>query len=91
MRLNPLEACRRRQYLAKPNNMLRAITGSSLAITQSSLLEVNSKTRSFVEGIKCEALLLNTSDIEGGIARVPYRLHQGLQGVGVTSQMLVQV
>lgn len=37
-----------------------------------------------------KALLLNTSDIEGGAARAAYRLHQGLQGVGVTSQMLVQ-
>ncbi len=35
-------------------------------------------------------LLINTSDIKGGAARAAYRLHQGLQGIGVTSQMLVQ-
>lgn len=35
-------------------------------------------------------LLLSTDDIQGGAARAAYRLHQGLQGVGVTSQMLVK-
>ena len=35
-------------------------------------------------------LLLNTSDITGGAARAAYRLHQGLQTIGVSSQMLVQ-
>ncbi|MBD1805108.1 glycosyltransferase family 4 protein [Microcoleus sp. FACHB-SPT15] len=35
-------------------------------------------------------LLLNTSDITGGAARAAYRLHQGLQSVGVSSQILVQ-
>ncbi len=37
-----------------------------------------------------KVLLLNHSDIIGGAARAAYRLHQGLQGIGVTSQMLVQ-
>jgi glycosyltransferase involved in cell wall biosynthesis len=37
-----------------------------------------------------KVLLLNTSDITGGAARAAYRLHQGLQGIGVSSQMLVQ-
>jgi len=35
-------------------------------------------------------LLLNTSDITGGAARAAYRLHQGLQSIGINSQMLVQ-
>lgn len=35
-------------------------------------------------------LLLSTSDTEGGAARAAYRLHQGLQSLGVSSQMLVQ-
>jgi len=35
-------------------------------------------------------LLLSTSDIAGGAARASYRLHQGLQGIGVASQILVQ-
>lgn len=35
-------------------------------------------------------LLLNTSDIAGGAARAAYRLHQGLQRIGIDSQMLVQ-
>jgi glycosyltransferase involved in cell wall biosynthesis len=35
-------------------------------------------------------LHLSTSDIEGGAARAAYRLHQGLQSVGVDSQMLVR-
>lgn len=35
-------------------------------------------------------LLLSTFDIHGGAARSAYRLHQGLQSIGVTSQMLVQ-
>jgi hypothetical protein len=35
-------------------------------------------------------LHLNTSDINGGAARAAYRLHQGLQSICVTSQMLVQ-
>ncbi|MEG3936820.1 glycosyltransferase family 4 protein [Microcoleus sp. S36b_A3] len=37
-----------------------------------------------------KVLLLNTSDTEGGAARAAYRLHQGLQGIGVSSQMLVK-
>lgn len=37
-----------------------------------------------------KSLLLSTSDIEGGAARAAYRLHQGLQGIGIDSQMLVQ-
>ncbi|MCM0592910.1 MAG: glycosyltransferase family 4 protein [Gloeotrichia echinulata DEX184] len=36
-----------------------------------------------------KALLINTSDIQGGAARAAYRLHQGLQDIGVNSQMLV--
>ncbi|MCA1992892.1 MAG: glycosyltransferase family 4 protein [Coleofasciculus sp. S288] len=35
-------------------------------------------------------LHLSTSDIEGGAARAAYRLHQGLQTIGVESQMLVR-
>jgi glycosyltransferase involved in cell wall biosynthesis len=37
-----------------------------------------------------KVLQLSTSDINGGAARAAYRLHQGLQNIGVTSQMLVQ-
>jgi len=37
-----------------------------------------------------KVLHLSTSDIEGGAARAAYRLHQGLQRIGVTSQMLVR-
>ena len=37
-----------------------------------------------------KVLLLNHSDINGGAARAAYRLHQGLQGRGVSSEMLVQ-
>jgi len=37
-----------------------------------------------------KALLLSASDIDGGAARAAYRLHRGLQAVGVASQMLVQ-
>ena len=37
-----------------------------------------------------KTLILSTSDIEGGAARATYRLHQGLQTVGVSSQMLVR-
>ena len=37
-----------------------------------------------------KVLHLSNSDINGGAARAAYRLHQGLQGIGVTSQMLVQ-
>lgn len=37
-----------------------------------------------------KVLLLATSDLEGGAARAAYRLHQGLQSVGASSQMLVQ-
>ncbi len=37
-----------------------------------------------------KVLLLNTHDINGGAARAAYRLHQGLQNIGVDSQMLVQ-
>jgi len=35
-------------------------------------------------------VLLNTSDIRGGAARAAYRLHKGLQKIGIDSQMLVQ-
>jgi len=35
-------------------------------------------------------LHLSTSDIEGGAARAAYRLHRGLQQIGVTSRMLVR-
>ena len=37
-----------------------------------------------------KVVLINSSDIEGGAARAAYRLHQGLQGIGVSSQMLVK-
>jgi glycosyltransferase involved in cell wall biosynthesis len=37
-----------------------------------------------------KTLLVNSSDIIGGAARAAYRLHKGLQNIGVTSQMLVQ-
>jgi len=37
-----------------------------------------------------KVVLLNSSDSEGGAARAAYRLHQGLQGIGVSSQMLVK-
>ncbi len=35
-------------------------------------------------------LHLNTSDISGGAARAAYRIHKGLQGIGIDSKMLVQ-
>jgi glycosyltransferase involved in cell wall biosynthesis len=35
-------------------------------------------------------LILSTADINGGAARAAYRLHQGLQSIDVSSQMLVQ-
>lgn len=35
-------------------------------------------------------LLINTSDISGGASRSAYRLHKGLQIIGVSSQLLVQ-
>lgn len=35
-------------------------------------------------------LQVNTSDISGGAARAAYRIHRGLQGIGMDSQMLVQ-
>lgn len=35
-------------------------------------------------------LLASSHDVEGGAARAAYRLHQGLQQIGVSSQMLVQ-
>ncbi|NJO96624.1 MAG: glycosyltransferase [Pleurocapsa sp. CRU_1_2] len=35
-------------------------------------------------------LHISTKDLEGGSARAAYRLHQGLQGLNVNSQMLVQ-
>lgn len=35
-------------------------------------------------------LHLNTSDISGGAARAAYRIHKGLQGIGMDSKMLVQ-
>jgi glycosyltransferase involved in cell wall biosynthesis len=37
-----------------------------------------------------KVLHMSTSDIDGGAARAAYRLHQGLQSIGVISQMLVQ-
>jgi len=37
-----------------------------------------------------KVLQLSTSDIKGGAARAAYRLHQGLQSIDVTSQILVQ-
>ncbi len=37
-----------------------------------------------------KVLLLNATDIEGGAARAAFRLHQGLQGIEVESQLLVQ-
>ncbi|WYM02900.1 MAG: glycosyltransferase family 4 protein [Gloeotrichia echinulata CP02] len=36
-----------------------------------------------------KVLLINSSDIQGGAARAAYRLHQGLQYIGLNSQMLV--
>jgi glycosyltransferase involved in cell wall biosynthesis len=39
---------------------------------------------------RMKALLLSTSDIEGGAARAAYRLHQGLSTTGVDSYMFVQ-
>ncbi|MGF1588758.1 MAG: glycosyltransferase family 4 protein [Pleurocapsa sp.] len=33
---------------------------------------------------------ISTKDLEGGAARAAYRLHQGLEGINVDSQMLVQ-
>lgn len=36
-----------------------------------------------------KVLLINSSDIQGGAARAAYRLHQGLQYIGVNSEMLV--
>jgi len=35
-------------------------------------------------------LHLNTFDISGGAARAAYRIHKGLQGIGIDSKMLVQ-
>jgi glycosyltransferase involved in cell wall biosynthesis len=35
-------------------------------------------------------LLISTNDINGGAARAAYRLHRGLQNIGVDSKMLVQ-
>ncbi len=35
-------------------------------------------------------LHVNTSDISGGAARAAYRIHKGLQGIGIESEMLVQ-
>lgn len=37
-----------------------------------------------------KALLINSSDISGGAARAAYRIHEGLQGIGLDSKMLVQ-
>ena len=37
-----------------------------------------------------KVVLLNSYDTEGGAARAAYRLHQGLHGIGVSSQMLVK-
>lgn len=38
-----------------------------------------------------KALLINTSDIQGGAARAAYRLHKGLQQINIDSKMLVQI
>lgn len=35
-------------------------------------------------------LIVNTSDLEGGAARAAYRIHKGLQEIGISSKMLVQ-
>jgi len=37
-----------------------------------------------------KSLLINTSDISGGAARAAYRIHKGLQEIGISSKMLVQ-
>jgi glycosyltransferase involved in cell wall biosynthesis len=37
-----------------------------------------------------KTLILSTFDVEGGAARAAYRLHNGLQRIGIDSQMLVQ-
>lgn len=37
-----------------------------------------------------KSLLINTSDITGGAARAAYRIHKGLQEIGISSKMLVQ-
>jgi glycosyltransferase involved in cell wall biosynthesis len=37
-----------------------------------------------------KVLQLSTSDLSGGAARATYRLHRGLQGIGVDSTLLVQ-
>ncbi len=37
-----------------------------------------------------KVLHLSNSDTNGGAARAAYRLHKGLQDIGVNSQMLVQ-
>ena len=44
---------------------------------------------SFSEAVM-KSLLINTSDIQGGAARATYRLHKGLQEIGIDSKMLVQ-
>ncbi|MDF5711735.1 MAG: glycosyltransferase family 4 protein [Nostoc sp. S4] len=38
-----------------------------------------------------KVVLLNSSDSNGGASRAAYRLHQGLIGIGINSQMLVQI
>ena len=38
-----------------------------------------------------EALLISTSDSDGGAARAAYRLHRGLRDRGISSQMLVRL
>lgn len=38
-----------------------------------------------------KVLIINTSDTKGGAARAALRLHQGLKGISVDSQMLVQM
>jgi len=37
-----------------------------------------------------KTLILSTFDVEGGAARAAYRIHNGLQHIGIDSQMLVQ-
>ncbi|MGA9382051.1 MAG: glycosyltransferase [Phormidium sp.] len=38
-----------------------------------------------------KVLMLSTSDIDGGAARATYRLHKGLQKIGVDSQIMVRI
>jgi glycosyltransferase involved in cell wall biosynthesis len=42
------------------------------------------------ENSNMKILQVNTYDISGGAARAAYRIHKGLQGIGMDSKMLVQ-